>query len=160
MKNTILYYLTAGLLILSGCNNSNIQSAPSDSLSTNVDTIMSSQCYIAIDGKDTAYLNTKSSLSGKVTGELKVNYSFKPKNEGTIEGEFKGDTLFVDYTFITGTYDRKVNKNPMAFLKSGDRLIVGIGVIETTLGKSYFVKDKPINFEKGRFKFDSIECLN
>lgn len=155
MKNNTLYGLFAVLFTLFGCNNSNTNVVATDSIS---DVLLSSNCYLAVDGKDTAYLNIKTSEKGKITGDLVVNYSFKPKNSGTIEGEFVGDTLFVDYTFTTGTYYEKVNKNPMAFLKSGNRLIVGIGVIETSLGKSYFVKDKGINFEKGRFIFDPIEC--
>lgn len=158
MKNSILCYFSAAMLALAACNNTNTKSASTDSLSTNMDSILSSQCYMAVDGKDTAHLALKSSSSGKVTGDMIFNYSFSPDNKGKIEGKFVGDTLLVDYTFTTGSYDKKINKNPMAFLKSGERLTVGIGEIETHLGRSYFVKDKPINFERGRFKFEPVEC--
>jgi hypothetical protein len=158
MKNSLLYYLSAALFILAACNNSNTKSVSTDSLSANMDSMVSSQCYMAVDGQDTAHLDLKSSTSGKITGDLVLNYAFSPDNKGTIEGEFAGDTLLVDYTFTTGSYKNKINRNPMAFLKSGERLVVGIGSIETHLGRSYFVKDKPINFERGRFKFDPVEC--
>lgn len=160
MKNAILPLLSAGLLILFACNSSTNKVAGSDSLNTDLDEHLERQCYRAVDGKDTAFLNLNTTMNGKVTGDLVINYSTNPKNSGTIEGKFVGDTLFVDYSFTTGTYEKQVNKNPMAFLKTGDRLTVGIGVIETTMGKSYFVKDKPIDFERGRFKFDPIDCAN
>ena len=163
MKNSFLYYLSAAMLILAACNNADTKRAGADSLSTDsldttMDSMMSSQCYLAVDGKDTAHLELRSSPGGKVTGDMIYNYSFNPDNKGKIEGKFAGDTLFVDYTFTTGTYDKKINKNPMAFLKSGERLTVGIGAIETHLGRSYFVKNKPINFERGRFKFEPVAC--
>lgn len=161
MKTTNLYYLLCAALLLFGCNNSSKKTAQTDSLATAVtDTILRSQCYMAIDGKDTAYLNINTLNSGIVTGDMKINFSINPDNDGTIEGKFIGDTLFADYTFTTEINKEKQNKNPLAFLKTGERLTLGIGVIETSLGKSYFVKDKPINFERGRFKFDPIECIN
>lgn len=160
MKKSIVCYFTAAMLILAACNNTNTKSASTDSLGTDMDSILSSQCYMAVDGKDTAHLNLRSSQSGRVTGDMIFNYLFSPDNKGKIEGKFAGDTLFVDYTFTTGTYDKKINKNPMAFLKSGERLTVGVGAIETHLGRSYFVKNKPINFERGRFKFEPVECKN
>jgi len=160
MKKTNLYYFFAALLLF-GCNNSSKNSAQTDSLfRADADTILRNQCYIGIDGKDTAYLNINMHSKGTVTGDLKINFSFNPDNDGTIEGKFIGDTLFADYTFITEINKDKQNKNPLAFLKTGDQLTLGFGVIETTLGKSYFVKDKPINFERGRFKFAPIDCKN
>lgn len=160
MKKPFLYYFVAAILVLAACNNSKTNSASTDSLNTDMDSIVSSECYLAVDGQDTAHLDLKSSTNGKITGNLIVNYSFSPDNQGTIEGEFVGDTLFVDYTFTTGSYKNKINRNPMAFLKSGEQLTVGIGSIETHLGRSYFVKGEPIDFERGRFKFDPIECRN
>jgi hypothetical protein len=100
----------------------------------------------------------KKSEGCKITGHLLINYIDKGKNEGLISGAYKGDTLFVDYTFKIGTENKTMYKNPLAFLKKDGKLILGVGQIETSMGKSYFVKGKPIDFEKGRFTFDTAVC--
>ncbi len=82
-----------------------------------------------------------------------------PDKIGDITGEFRGDTLFVDYSFIQGTNDKVKFKNPMAFLKKGNDLNLGSGKILTYLGKSYFAKDTPIEFEKVKYKFTTVDCV-
>ena len=145
------------LMLAYACNSGNDnKQSQTDSLSGS-NAIQSSRCYIAIDGADTAYLNIQNLASGKVNGKMLINYSGKPNNTGTLAGEFKGDTLFADYTFTSGE-NKTVNKNPLAFLKEDSRMTLGVGTIETYLGRSYFAKGKPIDFERGRFKFDSLEC--
>ena len=157
MKKLYLVVICALLMLACACTSgTNKKQSQTDSLAAG-NAIQSSDCYIAIDGEDTAYLNIQSQASGKVTGKMLINYSGKPNNNGTLAGEFKGDTLFADYTFTIGE-NKTVNRNPLAFLKEDRRMLLGVGVIETYLGRSYFAKGKPIDFEKGRFKFDGIEC--
>jgi len=116
------------------------------------------ECYTAIFEKDTAYLSIQRSADKKVKGDLLIQYSKNPKNEGTLTGDFRGDTLFADYTYTVGTYKDRINKNPLAFLKKGDSLIIGIGEIETYAGRAYFKPGAPINFDKGRFRFVTSSC--
>ena len=47
----------------------------------------------------------------------------------------------------------------MAFLKRGSELILGNGEIETTMGASYFVKGKPIDFDNVKYKFTVVDCV-
>lgn len=47
----------------------------------------------------------------------------------------------------------------MALLKRGNELILGNGKIETYLGRSYFAKDTPIDFEKVKYKFTTVDCV-
>lgn len=122
-------------------------------------------CYIAVFETDTARLKTQTDTSGKITGDLRINYGKlqansleKVTNVGTIEGKFSGDTLFVDYTHTSGSINKEGFKNPLAFLKVGENLVLGVGQIETHLGRSYFVKDKPIDFEIARFRFVPVDC--
>nr|WP_233174105.1 hypothetical protein [Pedobacter sp. ASV19] len=103
-------------------------------------------------------MKIKTLSTGKIAGKLVINYLDKGKNDGVVEGNFKGDTLFVDYTFKIGTSNPTIYKNPLAFLKKDGKLVMGVGQIETSLGKSYFVKGKPINFDKGRFVFAPVDC--
>lgn len=126
--------------------------------SSDTDSSISSQCFVAVDGADTADLNIKTLKSGKVSGVLTINYKEKGKNDGQVEGKFRGDTLFVDYTFKIGTENKTIYKNPLAFLKKDGKLALGVGQIQTTLGRSFFVKGKPISFEKGRFTFAPVDC--
>ena len=46
----------------------------------------------------------------------------------------------------------------MAFLRRGNELILGNGSIVTSLGVSYFEKGKPIDFDKVKYKFKTIDC--
>ncbi|WP_236025508.1 hypothetical protein [Flavobacterium geliluteum] len=65
---------------------------------------------------------------------------------------------FVDYTFIEGGNKNKTFKNPIAFLKRDQQLILGNGTMQTTMGVTYLVKDQPIDFDRVKYKFTSIPC--
>ncbi|MFA4870354.1 MAG: hypothetical protein WC623_19315 [Pedobacter sp.] len=152
MKNPGLYLSFLALPLLFSCNQTEQKSAELK------DSAIHKECFISIDGKDTANLELETFEGGKITGNLLINYIDKGKNEGVVAGAYKGDTLFVDFTFKIGTENKTMYKNPLAFLKKDGKLILGVGQIETSMGKSYFVKGKPIDFEKGRFTFDSTVC--
>jgi hypothetical protein len=153
MKNKIFYLVVALFPFAYACNSSDkkAETAKKDSL-------INETCYASAFEKDSAAMIVKTMASGKVTGSLLVNYAEKPHNNGTINGKFNGDTLLVDYRFKTGEDTVKVYTNPLAFLKKDGKLIMGVGQIETTLGRSYFVKGKPINFEAGKFVFQEVDC--
>lgn len=159
MKKPGLYISCIAAALLFSCTQSaDKSSALKDSLSAVVDTLSNRTCFVAHDAKDTATLELNTFDKGKVKGHLLINYVDKGKNDGQIEGAYKGDTLFVDYTFKIGTANKVIYKNPLAFLKKDGNLILGVGQIETSLGRSYFVKGKPISFEKGRFTFTPTDC--
>lgn len=156
MKRTIIYTILAAMPLVYSCGqntekNNKDAAASQDSLFTN-------ECYAAVDSNDKADLKLKIHDGKEVTGSLVINYFEKGKNDGVIDGAYRGDTLFVDYTFKIGTENPTVYKNPLAFLKRGDSLILGVGQIETSLGRSYFVKGKPIRFDRSKFIFSPEEC--
>lgn len=155
MKNVTPYFLAVSFLVLFGCNSTSEKKVKEGA--TKLDSA-NMQCYTAVDSLDTATMSLITAKDGKITGALLINYSDKGDSEGTLLGKFKGDTLFVDYTFKIGSINKTFYKNPLAFLKKDDKLFMGVGQIETFLGKSSFVKDKPINFERGRFTFSSNPC--
>lgn len=158
MKKSAYYLLLLAAVPLAfSCNQGTKNSVKGDA-AAKVDSLKKSDCFQAIDGKDTADLKIKTLSNGKIAGKLVINYLDKGKNDGLVEGNFKGDTLFVDYTFKIGTSNPTIYKNPLAFLKKDGKLIMGVGQIETSLGKSYFVKGKPISFDKGRFVFAPVDC--
>jgi hypothetical protein len=123
------------------------------------------QCFVARFEKDSASLTLNTASNGKVTGLLYIKYhEIKPMelenelNVGNIEGKFKGDTLFADYTFTSGTLNRTRYTNPIALLRKGDTLIIGAGVINSYMGKSYFDRKRPLDFKRSRFHFKPVIC--
>ncbi|PWS31224.1 hypothetical protein [Pedobacter paludis] len=155
MKKNPIYLVLISIPFIFACNQNN----QADSNSANrIDSLTNQVCYAAAFEKDSAAMIIKTFSSGKIKGSLLVRYGSKPENNGLIEGKFKGDTLYVDYRFNTGGDTTKVFTNPLAFLKKDGKLIMGVGQIETTLGRSYFVKGKPINYEAGKFIFNEVNC--
>lgn len=162
MKNSIYFlaFLASGLVF--SCNQPQYKTdQTADSTST---AAIKDQCYLALFEKDTADLKIRTAADGKVTGDLVMRYGLKPNsverviNKGKVEGSFHGDTLFLNYLYTSGSLNKTLYQNPLALLKKGEKLILGVGQIETSVGRSYFVKNKPIDFDKGRFKFEPVEC--
>jgi hypothetical protein len=116
------------------------------------------KCYSAVDSVDSASLQLITDKEGKITGSLVINYLDKPDSRGDILGKFHGDTLFVDYSFQVGATNKTFYKNPLALLNKDGKLFMGVGQIQTFLGKSSFVDNKRINFERGRFTFSAVDC--
>ena len=119
---------------------------------------ISVECYQSIYENDTINLSVNVLKSGGINGDMLMKLENMPIKNGKIAGEFRGDTLFVAYTFFQGENTLKTFKNPMAFLKRGEELILGNGKIEMSMGASYFVKGEPIDFERVKYIFSKVEC--
>jgi hypothetical protein len=158
MNKSILYTCLFTLPYLFSCNSSADKNANNNETAIKGTTVISDNCLVSVDELDSAKLNYKILSDGKVTGTLVINYLEKGKNDGKIEGKFKGDTLFVYYTFKIGTQNPTVYKNPLALLKQDSTMVLGVGQIETYLGQSRFVAGKPIRFDRSRFTFTPVPC--
>ena len=158
MKNLGLFCLLLACIGFQSCNKSQNQKV-GKATQVQAEKPISVQCYKALYQEDTIELKMNTLKNGKITGDMVMKFFNMPKKVGKIAGEFRGDTLFASYTFIQGTYDKITYKNPMAFLKRGNELILGNGKIQTTMGASYFVKGEPIDFERVKFKFKTIDCV-
>lgn len=157
MKKTILFFLLWVSIGFVSCNKN--QSQKDIDAQNTSETPVSSKCYIALYEKDTIELKLNTLKSGKLSGNMEMKFINMPIKTGKISGEFRGDTLFADYTFFQGTNDKVIFKNPMALLKKNNELILGNGKIVTYLGASYFAKGEPIDFENVKFKFTTIDCV-
>lgn len=155
MKRSKIYLALVLVPFVFACNQNNKIEANSIN---KTDSLTNQTCYASSFEKDSAAMIVKTFSSGKVKGSLLIKYGSKPENNGLIEGKFKGDTLYVNYRFNTGGDTTNVFTNPLAFLNKDGKLIMGVGQIETTLGRSYFVKGKPINYEAGKFTFNEVNC--
>lgn len=156
MKNLSLFCLLLACIGLQSCKN---DQKPNDA-KVQAEKPISVSCYQALYEKDTIELKMNTLKDGKITGNMVMKILDMPEKIGEITGEFRGDTLFVDYSFIQGTDEKRTFKNPMAMLKRGDTLILGNGEIETYLGRSYFAKGKPIDFDSVKYKFTSVDCVD
>ena len=155
MKKISLFFLPIAILAISSCNSN--QKSVNQDTSTLTDSFktVSPKCYQSVIGQDSAFLTIKE-IDGKVAGELSFNFFSKSKedNHGTFTGAFKGDTLFVDYSFIL---NKTTYLNPQVFLRKGDKLAQGSGELFTYLGKTSFKEGTKIDFESN-FIFEPMEC--
>ncbi len=156
MRNLTLSCLLLSFIGLQSCKNEEKQKA-AEAAKAEAETVVSTACYKAIYEKDTIDLKLNTLKNGKLTGDMVMKVAPSTVRKGEIAGEFHGDTLFVDYTFKVNE-DPKTFKNPMALLKRNNQLILGNGTMQTTMGVTYLVKDKPIDFDSVKYKFDTAEC--
>jgi|SRR3970282_1642817 len=156
MKNSGLFCLLFACTILQSCKNNQSEKAV-EAAQVHAEKPISVQYYKALYQEDTIDLKINTLKDGKVSGNMEMKIFNMPKKVGEISGEFRGDTLFASYTFIQGGYEKKTYKNPMAFLKRGDQLILGNGKIQTTLGASYFVEGTAIDFDRVKYKFAEVD---
>ncbi len=157
MKNLGLFFLLLTCVGLQSCKKEQSQKDAKDTLVL-AEKTMNQACYKSLYESDTIEMKMITSKDNKITGDMIMSLFAKPKKIGKIKGEFRGDTLFVDYSFYQGSEKTKIFSNPMAFLKKGDSLVLGSGKIEYYFGKSSFVKGQPINFDSVKYKFATVDC--
>lgn len=107
------------------------------------------QCYASKANNSTIELSFNVNSHQEVNGKLHYDISGKDKNEGTIVGNMKGDTLIADYTFMS---EGVSSVREVAFLQREGTLIEGYGDVVTTNNKVSF-KDK------AKLKFDQKNTL-
>jgi len=157
MKKPVIFCLLFACIGFQSCKNDEKQKEI-EAAKAEGEKVVKTECYKAIYEKDTIDLDLYTLKNGKIAGGMIMKVANAPERTGEIAGEFKGDTLFVDYTFTDSANKNTKFKNPMAFLKRDKQLILGNGTMQTTMGVTYLVKDKPIDFEKVKYKFNSIHC--
>lgn len=150
LKNSISYAAVLSLSVFAcACSSGGDKENKSDP-----DKVVT--CYRAIDKLDTVLLKVE--VNGSLfTGQMEMHYFEKPVDSGELKGQVKGDTLLGEFHHKPGVADQWY-RNPVAFLKRQDSVIMGVGELETAWGKAYFRKGVPIDYEQGRFVFKTIPC--
>lgn len=157
MKNLRIFYLLIVCIGFASCKKDQ-GSKEVEATKKQDEKPISVECYKALYEQDTIDLKINNLKNGNVSGDMVMKFFEHPTKVGKISGKYHGDTLFVDYTFAMVTNKKTTFKNPMAMLKKENQLILGSGKIETYLGRSFFSKDTPIDFEKVKYKFSKVEC--
>lgn len=159
MKNLSLFCLLLTCIGFQSCKNDQ-NSNDAKAIPAKAEKPISISCYKALYETDTIELKINTLKDGKISGNMVMKIYAMPKKVGEIIGEFHGDTLFADYSFFEGKNEKRIYKNPLAMLKRGDTLVLGNGEIETYLGRSYFAKGKPIDFDRVKYKFSTVDCVD
>lgn len=110
-------------------------------------------CYLHTHERDSVRLSI-TVAADSATGTLHFKNYQIDSSQGTVEGRFRGDTLFVIYDFqAEGSH----NRTEEAFLKRGADLIRGIGDREP-VGNTYrFTNRSTIDFDAGQI-FQPVSC--
>ncbi|MCK8142941.1 hypothetical protein MW871_15175 [Flavobacterium sp. I-SCBP12n] len=156
MKNLGVFCLLFSCVIFGSCKNNQSEKIP---VAAPEEAPVKVECYTALYEKDTIALKMNTFKDGHITGNMDMVMANTPKYVGEVAGEFRGDTLFVSYTYIQGNNKETTFKNPMAFLKRDNQLILGNGKIEVTLGAGHFVSGEPIDFDRVKYKLNPVDCV-
>ena len=149
-----LYYslLILTMATFTACQNT----ASTERVDENITSVVTEQnCYSYIKNQDTASLMTMKS-GHIVTGELRYQLYEKDKNEGSIKGEMRGDTLIADYTFGS---EGKSSVRQVAFLLKNGKLAEGFGEVIEKDGKMIFKNLSALKFDNA-IEFTKIDCTH
>lgn len=150
----LIFPIIITALSFTACQSENSNQEDGDvAVDTNIVKVGETSCYSFIKNRDTAKL-TFMSTNGITTGELNYNLFEKDNNKGIIEGEMRGDTLLVDYTFNS---EGKESVRQVAFLKKGNQLIEGFGDVEEKNGKMIFKNTSTLTFGNS-IVFEKVDC--
>ena len=147
MKNFYLICFT----VFVACNNNSTTGTSKDSTGNaaaeamHTDTsapIVTPSCY-AHQTSNNLVLLKLDMVHPSVSGRLTYDIMGKDKNEGTIKGIMRGDTLFADYNFMS---EGKRSVRQVIFLRRGNTFIEGYGEVEQKGDSTIFSKTDTLNF--------------
>lgn len=116
---------------------------------------VSDECYSGSIKKDTILMNLTIKGNEVTNGKLSYKFYEKDKNQGTLVGELKGDTLIADYTFMS---EGVSSVRQVAFLKKGNTYVEGYGdVVDDNKGKVTFKDKKQLKFD-GNVVLSKVDC--
>jgi hypothetical protein len=102
------------------------------------------ECYKGIVKEDTIAMTLIIKDNEITDGQLSYHLFEKDRNDGTLKGQIKGDTIFADYTFMS---EGKQSVREVAFLKQGNAYMEGYGDVREVNGKMIFVDPKKLKFD-------------
>lgn len=147
------YLIAIVSILFAACQNRTSEIDNEIAIDTNIVNVGDIQCYNHTENRDTASLSF-TITNGIIVGELTYQLYEKDSNKGMIEGEIKGDTLIVDYTFNSEGME---STRQVVFLKKGDQLLEGFGDVEEKKGKLIFKDISSLNFKDGII-FTKVDC--
>jgi hypothetical protein len=144
------------------CNNQGSGATVNDSTSADTlvmvhaDTaaaIVTPSCY-ALQTSNNLILLQLNTVRPTVSGHLTYDIMGKDKNDGTISGILRGDTLLADYNFISGG---KHFVRQVAFLRKGDAFVEGYGDLKQQGDRTVFANTDTLDFN-GAMILEKVPC--
>lgn len=102
------------------------------------------QCYESTANKSIVKLSFNVNSHQEVNGKLSYDLYGKDKNEGTLMGNMKGDTLIADYTFNS---EGVSSVREVVFLQKDGTFIEGYGETVVANDKVSFKDKKALKFD-------------
>jgi len=100
--------------------------------------------YTAHLNNDTAFATMEISQA-LFKGVLEIRYKNGYKDSGDVKGFVKGDTLMGEYHYQKYWFP-VWKRDPIIFLKKGDKLIMGKGTVKYTMGIPHYNNLYPIDY--------------
>jgi len=112
------------------------------------------QCYAFANDSSNVELSFNVNSHQEVNGKITYKLYGKDKNEGTLIGNMKGDTLIGDYTFMS---EGVSSVREVAFLQRENTFIEGYGDVAEANGKVIFKDKKKLKFTP-KMILTKVEC--
>ena len=151
MKNIIPGFAIL-LSTLAACQGTSTKTTSSDA-EAGKSQLSAKQCFQHIAQKDSAFLSLDTK-NNQVTGHLSYRLYEKDKNNGTVSGIVKGDTIIADYTFQS---EGMTSTREVVWLKKNGQLLEATGDIEEVNGKTKFKNLSKLSFGKSMI-FKETNC--
>ncbi|KYP16400.1 META domain-containing protein [Flavihumibacter sp. CACIAM 22H1] len=152
MKNLFLGF--GCVLLLIACNNSvQEEKSTASSLVDSIQLADNQYCFESANMNDSVQLQLDQ-VGMEVSGELIYAIKGKDRNVGTVQGEWLGDTLLLDYLFQS---EGALSSRQLAFLKTDSLLLEGYGASEEKEGKMKFSNRAELKFGAG-IRLRKVDC--
>lgn len=112
------------------------------------------QCFASRLNGNIVALSFNVNSHQEVNGKLSYNLTGKDKNEGTLIGNMKGDTLVADYTFVS---EGVSSVREVVFLQKDGTLIEGYGDVVDANNKVTFKDKKKLKFD-AKNTLTKVDC--
>lgn len=112
------------------------------------------QCFAFANDSSKVELSFNVNSHQEVNGKLNYRLYGKDKNEGTLVGNIKGDTLIADYTFMSEGIS---SVREVAFLQKDGTYIEGFGDFVEANGKVTFKDKKKLKFDS-KMILTKVDC--
>jgi len=121
LLRTLILFIAC--IFLFGCNAKEENANNGKTENEKQEAEISNECYRYTNGKDSILLSFQQK-ENQLEGWLNYNFYEKDNSIGKVKGQFSGDTLQMEYDFLS---EGMISKQQIFFLKKENRLYRGIG---------------------------------